>query len=108
MTRYFFNILQRKDIFYGARIKPHFTIVFYKFLGVGGDTTTVAFYGEGGFRFPHFGDKGFIAKYVAGGLIVQEEQTSKILGGGGDCTEPKLGSADLIEGTAFIIGSRSN
>ena len=54
-------------------VSPHFTIVFYKCLGVGGDTTAVALYGDGGFGFPHFGDKGFIAKYVEGGLIVQEE-----------------------------------
>ena len=66
------NILDRKDVCYGARIKPHFTIVFYKWLCVGGDTTAVALYGDGGFRFPHFGDKGFIAEYVACGLIVQE------------------------------------
>ena len=103
-----FYILERKDVCYGERIKPHITIVFYKCLGVGGDTTAVALCGDGGFRFPHFGDKGFIAKYVAGGLIVEEEQMSKILGGGSNCTETKLGCADLTRGTAFIICSRSN
>ena len=41
-----FNILKRKDVCDGARIKPHFTIVFYKCLGVGGDTTAVALYGD--------------------------------------------------------------
>ena len=101
-----FNILQGKDVCDGERVKSHFTIVFYKRLCVGGDASAVALYGDWWFWFPHFGDKSLVTKYVAGWLIVQEEQTTKIIGGGGDCTEPELGCADLAWGTSFIISIR--
>ena len=85
-TIFIFNILQGKDFCDGARVKPHFAIILYKRLEVGGYASAVALHGDGWFWSPHFGDKCLVAKYVAGWLIVKEEQASKILGGGVDCT----------------------
>ena len=41
-----FNVLQGQDVCDGARVKPHFTIVFYKRLEVGGDASAVALQGD--------------------------------------------------------------